>query len=174
MNYQPEPYVEVMIDIETTGLEPSTSGIWQVGLVTSKGLAFKVTINPQGLPSETNTIKWQETANRDNWEDAQTINPEYSMQDMLVLLIEHILHIREKHSKLRFWSKGEFDFRHLSYHLKAQKIAVPWKYWELNDLRTLTNVFDIPKFSGGHSALRDARMQLDVLMTVLAKVEKVK
>lgn len=41
-----------------------------------------------------------------------------------------------------FWSKGpDFDFGHLAAQLTPKRYPLPWRYWQLRDIRSLVGLF---------------------------------
>lgn len=177
-------YIEVMLDIETTGVKPGCA-IWQFGVAVSTGEEHIYTINPKGTTNDAfqhdpDTIDWQNRVNSDEWEAAHRI-PIFGDQqeDMLSDLSNLIQNLRNQAKtsdrKLRLWCKGtDFDFPILAYAYQVYAKDVPWKYYETNDLRTLCSVtgLKVPKFEGAHNALQDARHQLVHLLELLELIKR--
>lgn len=181
-------YVEVMVDIETTGLKPGC-GIWEIGAVAVRrdGVnekEFEYTINPQSLlrayPAfwDSATINWQETTNRANWHAAHSYDESVEApHQMLIAFFIWCKDIKEasklRGEEVRYWCKGTaFDFPiivQMAEDLGMPDHLIPWKHNQLNDLRTICNVLDrpVPKFAGAHAALVDATHQMAHLLDVL-------
>lgn len=189
---QAKQFVEVMIDIETTGTEPGC-GIWQIGAVADVpvdlpdgdfGLAFVHTINPYTLDGhqdawDPETIAWQETTNKEHWDNAMSYDGTVAEAPQLMMTAffswcRDIKAIADTvGSEVRYWCKGtSFDFpiiERFNRNLGGQKILIPWRYGQCNDLRTMCNVLGqpVPKFPGAHNALVDAQKQMYHLINLL-------
>lgn len=68
------------------------------------------------------------------------------------------------------WAKGNFDARLLEHAFKADEIEVPWKYFQVRELRTVLKVAGVAvsKDATVHRALVDAREQVEQLGMALS------
>lgn len=78
----------------------------------------------------------------------------------------------------RFWGKSpDFDFGHLEFWAERLNIAIPWKFWQLRDIRTIMDYVDEEKIrelrttQNRHNALDDAIFERDVLKEFLKKIK---
>lgn len=176
-------YIDVMIDIETTGTKVG-AGVYQIGAIYRRedgGVnQFICTINPLDIPilPEQETIAWHYSKNYDNWKSAlDIVVGETSLKDMLEQLSEFIVCARDyatnRDRKIRVWCKGvSFDFPLLQYWYNFYGIKQPWHYREICDLRTLLTVTEeeVDKMDHAHNALVDATGQLYTLERCLYKI----
>lgn len=156
--------VHVMVDIETTGLNPADSGIWQIGacVVTDPINQFEATLNPslyieQGRYEEV-TVQWQGKQNLVNWNHAMDLSsPANAQYQLLRGFLSWIYEVKPDW----IWSKGSFDFHHLHAGFKDCDLEAPWKYWQELDLRTICTFLNmpVPTVVGAHNALTDAQAQ---------------
>ena len=72
------------------------------------------------------------------------------------------------HSKL-IWSQGPtYDMNILEHAYKSYGKALPWKYYQVRDSRTVFSLWpDLPIPPTSHHALEDCRRQIGMLQTVL-------
>ena len=62
-----------------------------------------------------------------------------------------------------FWAKGSFDFNILDSLLSDYNEVVPWKFYQLRELRTLMSECKVPKGDVSHNALEDCIAQIEQL-----------
>lgn len=89
-------------------------------------------------------------------------------------IAEVVDHFREKYNgNVFFWSRGsDFDFRILNSHIDAiigTKDAYPWNFWEIRDIRTITNpmITKTNPTSNPHRAAQDALNEADDLIVAI-------
>lgn len=170
-----KPTIHVMLDVETTGLDPKSHRIWQIGGVASKATTspLYVTCNPNqfldAAAYDPCTIQWQQDKNAENWTKALGITSLNTESDLIHSLIEFVEGLKSPDHKLQFWSKGAFDFQFLKAAADRAGVTLPWSFRQENDLRTLCNIFELPVLIpyGAHDALQDAKHQLDHLINLL-------
>jgi hypothetical protein len=64
------------------------------------------------------------------------------------------------------WTKGNFDLRILGHAFREHEIEVPWKYYQARELRTVLKWMGVePATTASHSAVHDARLQVECLFT---------
>lgn len=78
----------------------------------------------------------------------------------------------EAKKNLKVWSAGAgFDVPITEYQLRANKLEIPWLFWNIRCYRTMKSMFDIeaPVQRGGvkHNALDDAMYQAQCVQTFL-------
>ncbi len=82
-----------------------------------------------------------------------------------------------------FWGNSpDFDFGHLGAQIKAQGIELPWKFWQLRDIRTLKSfgLYPIKRIENTqglkgfkkHHALYDALEEANVLKGTIQRIEQ--
>lgn len=72
------------------------------------------------------------------------------------------------HSKL-IWAQGPtYDCNILEHAYKSYGKALPWKYYQVRDSRTVLSLWpDLPIPPTSHNALEDCRRQIEMLQTTL-------
>jgi len=177
----------VMVDIETTATTRN-AGIWQIGAYCIETEEeFICTINPLSLVTpirghsfdwELETIRWQYDNNRKNWLAALSLDVTDNSA-----FAEHLLafktFLRNCHSgwqtKLVLWCKGtDFDFPILSNSLVLECLGIPWRYYQLRDLRSVAAVMgqEMSRENISHNALEDAIAQGKWLKMLLGQLGK--
>lgn len=132
------PMTDVMVDIETTGTNPQFGNIIQIAAMQFNyetgaiGPAFNrcLAFAPNRFYSE-GTRKWWLDGKReiltsiiDRMEDPRTVMEGYQQ------------FILNSGSKLRFWSRGTFDWAFIASYCEQFEIEMPHNFWEARDLRT--------------------------------------
>lgn len=172
---RPIPIYDVMIDIETLGL-CDAAVILQIGAVgqfkdtKQFGIIredFCRTLDEDLQPTrtkQTSTLEWW--GQQDPTTAMSVMSGVYSLPAALESLNAWIYSLPVPTTMCRFLAKGNLDFRVLEHAYKEAGIEVPWKYWQLVDLRSLQAAFpqvtpttpDVP-----HDALSDAYAQMTTL-----------
>jgi hypothetical protein len=62
-----------------------------------------------------------------------------------------------------FWAKGSLDFNILESLFSDYNEVVPWKFFQLRELRTLMSECKVPKGDVSHNALEDCLAQVEHL-----------
>jgi len=167
----------IMLDIETLGTS-SNSIIVSIAAV---AFNFKDDITEDlllncspksskalGMVSDADTVQWwaeQPAEVRNAWMVDQR-----PITDALTTLSEFA---GTQWKNVVWWSNGmNFDFPVLEWSYKAATIPVPWKYWNLRDVRTVYSVFDLnfrefPRVGKYHNAIDDCKTQIAALKSVL-------
>jgi len=88
----------------------------------------------------------------------------HALQEMSAFLGRHLAAGGE------MWAKGDFDLRILGHAFKAEGQAVPWKYSQARELRTVMKLAGVEsaKDETAHRALDDARAQVGQLWEALS------
>jgi len=71
------------------------------------------------------------------------------------------------------WQRGDRDGQWLQSAYEGMKLALPYRYWQLSDQRTLTSVFMEPNPKNpdnAHDALADAEWQAKCLIGIFARL----
>ncbi len=176
--------VDIMIDIETLGKRPG-SVILSIGAVNFDIKnddilgEFYAVIDLEssihsGLTVDSSTLLWwmsddqQESRNdilkvyEDEDEDV------YDLSEVLIDLSSFIESCREKDNNLRVWANSpSFDLTILESAFDVMYMEIPWKHYEMMDLRTLKKIYkgDRPEFEVKgvkHNALYDAKLQAKI------------
>lgn len=190
-----EKTCHIVIDIETLGIK-NDAAILEIGLVVvepnpdtkllEKTWSWHGSIDLNGQHAkgvgniEIDTLKWwiskgdilksiyQRTADNDV----------YTFEYAFDCISSIVKQFRDKYNnKIYFWSRGtDFDFRILASHINAMcdNAELPWKYWEVRDIRTITNPLFLPNcpasYSNSHRALDDALNEAEDLICAINKV----
>jgi hypothetical protein len=178
---QNTPYPSIMLDIETLGTAPG-SIIFQIAAKTftlpasnkEKTQTLDLHIKPSscrryGLTSDPATEKWwadQGLTETHAENHPNALDLPYALY-ILTNFIEH--HTTppapkgEKYQALQLWSKGAFDYPLLEAAYNSISIPTPWKYYQLNDLRTVIKLANIKAPPATHEALDDVTQQINLL-----------
>lgn len=162
----------IMVDIETLGNKPK-SVVFEVGVVIfndrhilDKRL-FKLNSAAAigaGFIVVESTMKWWEKQDRDIKQDV------LYKGDLKTDLID-FTDFCFKHStdQTKWWSQGHFDFPLIEDYLNYFNLPIPWKYWNIRELRTALEVlgFDYHNANKPHNAAEDAALQAQRLIKAL-------
>ena len=171
----------ISLDIETTGVTPGC-GILSIGAEAftlgdeNTRSYFSITINQAGRPSELvddpETMLWW--SKQDTYARETSFNGIHSYESALKAFSNWIKVLSEPYKKKRFWVKGlNFDIPILEYCYSCvgYKSKIPWKYYELMDLRTAIEInsnIELPKRSlMAHTAINDAAYQAECIRCIL-------
>lgn len=173
----------LMVDIETMGSN-SNAVICSIGAVefeinTGETRAvFYRKIDMQscldaGLKVEGATIKWwlQQSPEAQR----EICNGEIPLRQALA---EFSIFIAERAGEIRLWSNGKhFDIARLADAYTVCGIALPWKYYNVRDVRTLASIMPeikagIPKIGTAHHALDDCLYQIKYCSAVWQYMNK--
>jgi len=171
----------VSLDIETTGITPGC-GILSIGAEAftlrdeDTRNYFSITINqayrPSGLGDDPETMLWW--SKQDVYARKNSFNGIHSYESALEDFSTWVKALSELKKKKLFWVKGlSFDIPILEYCYSrvGYKSKIPWKYYELMDLRTLIKVHSnikLPKRTAvKHTAIEDAIYQAECIRCLL-------
>lgn len=157
-----------MIDIETLG-KKTNAVIFQIGAVEfcpdtfRTGREFSIDIDPRsaralGLRTEEQTVQWHKDRGT-HVKDLKGTSVHHAFQQFIHFLTEEI-------SPEQYWCKStSFDFPRLEDVFGLIGGTPPWKYWQLNDMRTIWNKAFPGKRTpeADHTALEDCRKQIEQL-----------
>lgn len=160
---------DLMIDIETLGTDPDKSPIISIGAVffdleTGQiGEEFEVVLDLKEQLSkkrkvDANTLQWW--LNQSDSAKKLFGRKGILVKDALKLFIQFI----KKSNNPQPWGNGStFDISFLESMLKENKFEIPWKFFNIMDLRTYVRFIGkgkkIQKIGVNHDALDDARSQ---------------
>jgi len=182
--------VDIMIDIETLSLSPRAAiveiGAQAFDLATGKsgGGGFSVCVAAQsciafGGDIDQNTVKWWSTQTA-GIPGSGALENSLSIVGALTQLQDFTHKVcKSDLSKLRIWANGAaFDITVLEYYFKAASLAVPWKYSQVRDARTVYKLaadlgWEWPKVYPHacfvpHRALDDCSLQIVALQSAYA------
>ena len=171
----------VSLDIETTGIRPGC-GILSIGAEAftlgdeDTRNYFSITINqayrPSGLGDDPETMLWW--SKQDVYARKNSFSGSHSYESALEDFSTWVKALSELKKKKLFWVKGlSFDIPILEYCYSCvgYKSKIPWRYYELMDLRTLIEVHSnikLPKrTSVKHTAIKDAIYQAECIRCLL-------
>jgi hypothetical protein len=154
-----------MIDIETLGTRPGDI-ILSIGAVkfdaNGLGEEFYVTINPEsskaiGLRAQKSTLEWWDKQSPEA--KAAAFKGEFSIE---VALLKFTMWMPPKDVS-RVWGNGaNFDNALVAAAYRANKMDLPWDYWNDRCYRTIAAMFmktRVDRVGTGHHALDDAKTQ---------------
>jgi len=155
-----------MIDLETMGITPD-SAIVSVGVVIFDPRYGKV--SDKTFYRELDWVNQDRSVCKDTraWWDKQAEEAQIALygidelEDVLFELSDFLP------TDCKVWGNGAtFDISILEDAYRQQKIEIPWKYWNVRDVRTIKDMYEskrggFNKKSGGtlHNALDDAYFQ---------------
>lgn len=166
----------MMIDIETMSQDPRAAVI-SIGAVmfdnTGIKHKFKVNIKPEsakaaGMIISKDTVDWwlkqSDEARKASLE--KNVMADFGLGEFIKWF--------KLHSPDYVWAHGtSFDIVILEHAFKCVQIECPWKYWQIQDSRTLFNMFgintkDLHKTASSihHDAADDARIQAEALIAI--------
>lgn len=192
MSKKEKEYVNIMIDIETLGKRPG-SVILSIGAVefdinTGKIIGeFYAVIDLEssihdGLTVDSSTLLWwmsndRQEARNDLLKIYDEDEESYDLCEALIDLSGFIESSREDDKDLRVWANPPtFDLMILESAYDILNTEVPWKHYEMMDLRTLKKIYkgDKPKFEikegVKHNALYDAKLQAMICSHIWNKI----
>ena len=153
-----------MIDLETLDVLP-TATILTIGAVkfdpmgdmtNAEKLYIKVDIDSCDAIGSTvspSTLEWWGQQSKEAQDDAFDPNNRVSIEEALTQLYKFCWGAK------RVWSHGVgFDLIILEHYFRKIEKAVPWKFWEMRDTRTLFDIGINPERATvtAHNALADA------------------
>ena len=175
--------IQVMIDLETTGLKPGCS-IVQLAAVACKEFDvlddwfFNVKISTSsnatyGLTPEHGTLAWWQLQDAKVREDVFSGNED--LYEALLQFNQYIKAMREKNPtrKIVFWAKpARFDFPILEAAYVACNLPLPYTHRDVMDARTVFKLYEstVPEVefkSSQHNAFDDALNQAIHLNSIL-------
>jgi hypothetical protein len=87
--------------------------------------------------------------------------------------LERVYDFIAKYDKVKVWGNGSgFDVNILEDLFKQVQIQIPWKFWDVRDLRTFVQFvgkeWGLPKNPTGHNALSDAKWQAQYIISKMS------
>lgn len=165
---------ELMVDIETFGRD-NRATILSVGVTVFSEyrsdpkcdtIYFKIPLQPQlekGRTVDAETIAW--------WLQQKEEIPlcdKGSRVDLIKCLIG-LGNFFNKYKGRKVWAHGTtFDIIKLESLFEDFGMEVPWKYWDIMDCRTVTNLINCRSKSNNHNALDDAINQAQWILDAKA------
>ena len=170
--------LHAMIDLETMGTSPDAA-IVSIGAVifdpryniVSKDTFYtELDWRNQDRCFEPNTRKWwsqQSVVAKQVLHRGRTLLAD-ALEDLTFWLPDEV----------RVWGNGAtFDISMLEHALRQHEIDIPWKYYNVRDMRTIRDMFEsqrgglpMPKLSNDHHAMRDAVNQAEFVCKMWQKL----
>ena len=157
----------IMIDIETAATSLDAT-ILSIGAVSQDGRELYVKVNPNqpGRSVCIDTMRWW--ANQDKAVRQEAFSGKVSLQHALAGLSTFL----PAHKPFLLWAKPpQFDIGILENAYSQHEIVVPWKFRQVACLRTVARLIPVDQVSNDrpHSALSDAKSQMETLIAILLK-----
>lgn len=176
--------VDFVIDIETLGTKPGATILEIAAWCGFEGLTLL--IDPDSHPGkfELDTLLWWATV-----PDKQAKERAFSVSSGRIGLKEAIKRLNEFIERVKpdyFWGcSPDFDYKHLEYWYKHFGIEIPWKYYQLRDVRTVRDFLTqekldyLKKRAAGindcqHMAGYDSHFEALIVNTIRQKIELLK
>lgn len=185
--------VDIMLDLETLGTAPGVV-VLTIGAMRFKrngelpafdhiddANTFYVRINIEscveaGLTIDESTMKWWNKQSEAAREEALEGDDRLSLNDAISALRTWV---RSQGGTKYVWCQGsDFDVPILAAAAKRVGIALPWRFYNVRDNRTLLDIagVDIKQFKGknefvAHHALWDCYVQAKAAQAAFAKIE---
>ena len=170
---------EIMIDIETLAVpEKLPAGalveVCQIGVVLFNGPDVMEQLNlfpheGNGLCSADTVRWWMDQELKPEWVQRRRDGDTRPMAECLRELQRMV-----GYPSPWIWSKGGFDTEILRCHFAAARMATPWAYKHVRDLRTVLKEAEVTVCPAAvqHDALEDARGQVAQLHQAREKIRK--
>lgn len=160
--------MDVMIDIEGLGTGPDTTILTIAAQqfdplrrdVFGDNFYARVTLESQeGRSIQQETIDWWATQPEIVREEAFCEQDRVPLAEALQELTRIVWHAR------RAWAQGPtYDMNILEHAYKSLNIALPWRYYQVRDSRTVFSLCPgLEKPAASHHALEDCRRQINLL-----------
>jgi hypothetical protein len=160
--------MDCMIDIEGLGTGPDTTILTIAAQqfdplqrdVFGGNFYVRVTLESQeGRSIQQETIDWWATQPNIVREEAFNEQDRVSLEQALRGLHRTVWHAK------RVWAQGPtYDMNILEHAYKSLNIALPWRYYQVRDSRTLFSLCPtLQKLAASHHALEDCRRQILLL-----------
>lgn len=175
----------IMIDLETLG-NTHDAPIIQIGAChfNSEGItdALDVTIDFDSAmkygKASGSTIKWWLGQSQEA-RDSVTAKGSVDLPDALEYLAKWISKFnRLDEGFADIWCHSSFDAPILANAYAATDKLLPYKYWQVNDMRTVDNLFGpalgIKRTGAHHTAMADAMYQAECLIKTIAMIQVVR
>ena len=129
--------VDFVLDIETLGIKPGAP-ILSIGAICGDNAFYAVVYPRTGTP-DPDTVQWWRSvpsqAARDHVFSPEVHQiQEYQLKDALTNLVDFI----KENNPTCFWGcSPNFDYGHLEYWMTEYGIEIPWKFYQMRDVRTI-------------------------------------
>jgi len=162
---------DLMVDIETLSVLPNAT-ILTIGAQGFDPLSDRFTDvtyyercdleSQDGRDIDNDTVEWWGKQSADAQEEALGDGNRIALQEAL----EELSRLIWKAD--RIWSNGSFDFTILEDAFRQYNMPLPWKYWQVMEMRTILKLTpQVGKLGNNHNALADCVNQIDLLQKSL-------
>lgn len=128
--------IDLVIDIETLGTEPGATILEISAWCGADGIDLLIDPNSHPGKFELDTLLWWATVPEKPAKQKafDSSADRYGLEIALNRLNDFIKRIEPDY----FWGcSPDFDYKHLEYWYKYFQIEIPWKYYQLRDVRTI-------------------------------------
>ena len=160
-----------MVDIETLATTPSAAMISfgachfdiDTGVISDK-LNVNIVMRDvakTGLVVSKDTLQWWLRQDKEVFRSSQ--ENAISHKDAMKIISDYL----EKYKNSRLWQWGSLDFPVIESNLIKQGYEAQWKYWRVDNARTVFNVFGVDigcDRNAHHNAMQDAVDQAQYLI----------
>ena len=159
----------LVVDIETLGVEKGSyiTSISAKILGTNIGFdARNITYEGLSPTMDYNTVKWWLTKTDEDAKQALFVGEPIHIYDALDAFTKFC----EENGVDKYWGNSfDFDMGHLEFWYKKQGKKVPWKFWELRDIRTIKSFLTAEEISAiesntyKHNSVNDVVIECNIL-----------
>lgn len=174
-------YPDLMVDVETTGLDPANCAIIQIGAVPFNYKTGEV--DSQNMYCRSLTMPrnkfWTSGTDRfwlqDNLEVYLKIMS--TAQDSRAVMLDFQNYVFER-GDVNFWSKGFFDWQMIEQYFLSLNLDMPFNFRQAKDMRSFicglrneTEYYDeqVEVVGDAHNALHDSLTQIKILFAAKEK-----
>lgn len=158
--------VHIMVDLETYDVNPSAV-ILSIGacVIDAPEKRFYLELDPTTQFERTVSMATKE------WWSKQPMPIPIGSCHLYDALAQFTFWIRSFNAEPVIWCKGtDFDVAILTHAYNQMSVAVPWKYNNTRDCRTIFKIANYTPKKAEHNALQDAIEQADDLLWALNKL----
>lgn len=176
--------IDFVLDIETLGTTPGATILEISAWCGAQGIDFLIDPNSHPGKFELDTLLWWATVPEKPAKQRafDSSADRYGLEIALNRLNDFI----KENEPDYFWGcSPDFDYKHLEYWYKHFQIEIPWKYYQLRDVRTIRDfltrerIDELEGRAGGigeckHMASYDADLEARIVKAFRQKAELLK
>lgn len=177
-------HVDFVMDIETLGIKPGATILEISAWCGPNGLTLLIDPNSHPGKFELDTLLWWATV-----PDKPAKERAFGVSSTRIGLKDAINRLNEFIEKVKpdyFWGcSPDFDYKHLEYWYKHFGIEIPWRYYQLRDVRTIRDfltqekIDELERKAGmigecPHMASYDSDLEARIVRTFRQRVELLK